>query len=292
MDFDSSYIDPLIDDWLEQLHETIAEQEGMVRAEDEFYMPFVGIPSPVINAIFKITCHLELGVDTKYLTIHLYDKFMCNYFWKVYKAESKEGATEASWSKICKTISNRSKLYLISCLQLASKVDSHSKSLSISQVICILRWIDTKREYTQNTIITSEFKVFQTVGFKMPFYTPLHCIEILLAATGLRHTLNMYETAIKLLDLAYLQHEELYSHIQCLAQGRISKSEIDKKNLMALKTNSLFLGGCVILCATLFLYWDNDIAKGIATKIADLVDTTYTDVWDVANILLILAIQK
>ncbi|KAF7400512.1 cyclin N-terminal domain-containing protein 1-like isoform X1 [Vespula maculifrons] len=292
MDFDSAYIDPLIDDWLEQLHEGIKEQENMVRADDEFYMPFVGIPASVISAIFKITHHLELGTDTKYLTIHLYDKFMCNYFWEVYKTESKSGATEASWSKICKTISNRSKLYLISCLQLASKVDLHSKSLSISQLICILRWIDRKKEYTKNTIITSEFKVFKTLGFKMPFCTPLQCIEVLLAATGLRHTSNIYETSINLLDLAYLQHEQLYSHVQCLAQGRISKSEVDKRNLMALKTNSLFLGGCIILCATFFLYFDNNIAKGIATKLADLVDTTYTDIWDVANILLVLAIQE
>ncbi|XP_046817456.1 uncharacterized protein LOC124423601 isoform X1 [Vespa crabro] len=292
MDFDSAYIDPLIDDWLEQLHEAVKEQEDMVRADDEFYMPFVGIPASVISAIFKITHHLELGTDTKYLTIHLYDKFMCNYFWEIYKTESKSGATEASWSKICKTISNRSKLYLISCLQLASKVDLHSKSLSISQLICILRWIDKKKEYTKNIIITSEFKVFKTLGFKMPFCTPLQCIEVLLAATGLRHTSNIYETSINLLDLAYLQHEQLYSHVQCLAQGRISKSEVDKRNLMALKTNSLFLGGCIILCATFFLYFDNNIAKGIATKLADLVDTTYTDIWDVANILLVLAIQE
>lgn len=60
---------------------------------------------------------------------------MCNYFWEVYKTESKGEANETSWSKICKTVSNRSKLYLISCLQLASKMDLHSKSLSISQVL-------------------------------------------------------------------------------------------------------------------------------------------------------------
>lgn len=80
--------------------------------------------------------------------------------------------------------------------------------------------------------------------------------------------------------------------MQCLAQGRISKTEVDKRNLMALKTNSLFLGGCIILCATFFLYFDNNIAKGIANKLADLVNTTYTDIWDVANILLVLAIQE
>lgn len=39
----------------------------------------------------------------------------------------------------------------------------------------------------------------------MPFYTPLNCVEILLAATGLKDTPNMQELTINLLDLVYLQ---------------------------------------------------------------------------------------
>lgn len=94
---------------------------------------FIAIPVPVVSAIFKITKHLDLGPDTRYIAIHLYDKFMCNYFWEVYKAEAAE-QTENSWSEVCKKISSQSKLYLMSCLQLASKMDSHSKSLGTSQV--------------------------------------------------------------------------------------------------------------------------------------------------------------
>lgn len=54
-------------------------------------------------------------------------------------------------------------------------------------------------------ISSSEIKVFKTVGFKMPLYTPLHYIEILLAATGLGETPNIVNVSIDLLDLAYLK---------------------------------------------------------------------------------------
>jgi len=54
-------------------------------------------------------------------------------------------------------------------------------------------------------ISSSEIKVFKTVGFTMPLYTPLHCIEILLAATGLGETPNTFNISINLLDLAYLK---------------------------------------------------------------------------------------
>lgn len=56
---------------------------------------------------------------------------MCNYFWKLYKTTNQ---TEDHWSEVCKQISGQAKLHLMSCLQLASKLDSHSKHLGISQV--------------------------------------------------------------------------------------------------------------------------------------------------------------
>lgn len=43
------------------------------------------------------------------------------------------------------------------------------------------------------------------VGFRMPFCTPLNCIEVLLAATGLINTPNMQDLTISLLDSVYLQ---------------------------------------------------------------------------------------
>ncbi|XP_033320151.1 uncharacterized protein LOC117217005 isoform X2 [Bombus bifarius] len=202
MDLDTSYIEPLLDDWLEELQSIIKAQESFIKAKDEFYMPFVAIPIPIINAIFKITEYLHLGPDTRYIAIHLYDKFMCSYFWEVYRNADQ---TESSWSQVCKKVASQSKLYLMSCLQLANKMDSHFNKLRISQVLGILRCIDKKSEYTPNVIFLSEYKVFKTVGFRMPFYTPLNCVEILLAATGLKDTPNMQELTINLLDLVYLQ---------------------------------------------------------------------------------------
>ena len=39
----------------------------------------------------------------------------------------------------------------------------------------------------------------------MPLCTPLNCIEILLAATGLKDTPRMQELTVDILDLVYLQ---------------------------------------------------------------------------------------
>ncbi|XP_012135890.2 cyclin N-terminal domain-containing protein 1 [Megachile rotundata] len=289
MDLDTAYIEPLLDDWLEDLQTIIKEQENFVKIKDEFYMPFIAIPIPIVSAVFKITEHLDMGPHTRYIAIHLYDKFICNYFWKVYKATNQTGNY---WSQICKKISNQSKLYLMSCLQLASKMDSHSKSLGISQVLNILQWIDTKSEYTHSTIFSSEYEVFKMVGFKMPFYTPLNCVEVLLAATGLKETPNMQNLTISLLDLVYLQWEKLYSHLQYLIYGHIAKTHQEKRNLMALESNMLFLAASVILCGTFFSCIDNETAKVIASKLSEYIDIKPNDIWNMANILLVMSIQE
>lgn len=61
-----------------------------------------------------------------------------------------------------------------------------------------------------------EVEVLKKAGFRMPLYTPVYCIEILLAALNFlkihfesgKTTENrekLYETSMLLLDLAYMQ---------------------------------------------------------------------------------------
>ncbi|XP_078043051.1 cyclin N-terminal domain-containing protein 1 isoform X2 [Augochlora pura] len=310
MDLDTAYIEPLLEDWLVDIQTAIKREENLVRADDEFYMPFVGnyeclfskqliimrwmfiqlitctaIPEPIVDTIFHITKYLDLGPDTKYITIHLYDKFMCKYFWEVYKAEIIDHAG-GSWTEVCNKISSQSKLYLMSCLQLASKMDSYSKNLTISQ------WIDKSTEYDHSIVFSSEYKVFQMIGYKIPLCTPINCIEVLLAATGLRNTFNMHKITTVLLDLVYLQKEKLYSHLQCSIQGHVAKTAPEKRDLMALESNFLFLGASIVLCATFFNFVEAETAKVISSKLSELVDIESDNIWDLANVLFVLAIQE
>ncbi|XP_031846376.1 cyclin N-terminal domain-containing protein 1 isoform X4 [Nomia melanderi] len=270
MDLDGAYIEPLLDEWLKDLQTVIKQEEDLVKANDEFYMPFVALPISVVSVIFKLSDYLNLDSHTRYIAIHLYDKFMCKYFWQVYKVDI-TNHTDSSWTQVCKKISGQSKLYLVCCLQLASKMDSHSKKLGISQV---------------------QLTILKMMDFKIPICTSLNCVEVLLAATGLRNTPNMENLSVTLLDLIYLQREKLYSHLQCLAQGHIAKTDQEKRSLMTLESNSLFLAAAVVLCGTFFTNINAQTAKVIASKLSNLVDIEADNIWDMANILLVLAIQE
>lgn len=53
-------------------------------------------------------------------------------------------------------------------------------------------------------VISSEYEVLKTVGFKMPLNTPLTCIEVLLAVTNRRNKKD-HEISLLLLDIAFSQ---------------------------------------------------------------------------------------
>ncbi|XP_012059517.1 PREDICTED: uncharacterized protein LOC105622714 [Atta cephalotes] len=296
MDLDTAYIEPLIHDWMEHLQQTMRkqEQEQIANATD-FAMPFIAIPASTMKAAFKIAEYLELEPNVKYMAIELYDRFMCKHFWELFKTEFVNDPSEASWFKICKKISNQTKLNLMSCFQLACKMDSHSSILGIPQILNILYLIDKESEYTRNMISSSEIKVFKTVGFTMPLYTPLHCIEILLAATGLGETPNTFNISIDLLDLAYLKHDRLYSqfHSYYMHKDTVNTEYVARK-LISLKSNILYLSAAIVYCTTFFLCLDTN-ALGeqiIVAKLAELSDTTDIDIFNMANMLLSIATQE
>lgn len=72
------------------------------------------------------------------------------------------------------------------------------------QVQTALQKIDSSREYSKRTIFQSEIYVYKAVEFEMPQCTPKDCVDVLLAATGLRNTPGILDASKRLVDLSYL----------------------------------------------------------------------------------------
>lgn len=77
-----------------------------------------------------------------------------------------------------------------------------------------------------------------------------------------------------------------------MIQGHIAKTDQEKKNVMTLESNVLFLGASIILCGTFFSCIDGETAKIIALKLSELVDIKKDDIWNMANILLVIVLQE
>ncbi|KMQ89737.1 cyclin n-terminal domain-containing protein 1-like isoform x2 protein [Lasius niger] len=289
MNLDTAYIEPFIYDWVEHLQETMKEREQEIISEKlDLIMPYGALTTHTMKAAMCIATHLEVEPNVKYMAIELFDKFMNKSFWEAYNGRNNQSN---EWFEVhSKRTCTHTKLYLVSCFQLACKMNSHPNSLGITQILQLLRVIDQNYECTRDTVSSMEIEIFKKVGFKMPLYTPVYCIEVLLAATGLGETPRTFDISMQLLDLAYMEHEKLYHHFQLYFVRKNSQMSEEEKELelRILKSNSLFLSAAIVLCATLyFISSDTSIIteKIIAANLAELADAAANEITVMANTL-------
>ncbi|XP_029178854.1 cyclin N-terminal domain-containing protein 1-like isoform X2 [Nylanderia fulva] len=302
MNLDTAYIGPLIDDWMDHLKEIMREREQeIINEKRDLILPCVALTTHIMKAAIYIadclTLEPHVKQHVKYMAVELFDKFMNKSFWEACNAnmENNDEWYEVYQKKTC----NYLKLYLVSCFQLASKMNSHANSLTITQVLELLQILDQNYECTQDMVSFMEKEIFKKVEFKMPLYTPVYCIEVLLTATGLGETPSTVEISMKLLDVAYLKYKTVYHHYQsyCLRQNILMSEEEKDLKLRILKSNTLFLSAAIVLCTTYFInsgISDSDIItkKIMADKLAELTDTNSTGITVMSNILFQIVMDK
>ncbi|XP_025156120.1 uncharacterized protein LOC105181768 isoform X3 [Harpegnathos saltator] len=169
----------------------------------------------------------------------------------------------------------------------AFKVYEHLKEHLKPQKILNLLNVDHEETYTYDAIIAAEYDVFRTVDFKMPLNTPITCVETLLAAANLESKIYR-KTAAVLLDISFLQWEELYSQFQEKTQKHVESINLKKSTFLRL--NILFLSAAVVTCTTFF--HNNDATKHVVEILAEKSLSRKTNIMIMANILFQMAIEN
>ncbi|KAL6431007.1 hypothetical protein ACFW04_007040 [Cataglyphis niger] len=213
MNADSAYIDPFLYDWVNHLQEIMKERKQEIINRKQF-MPCEAITEIVVKAATHIAECLEVDHHVKYMALELFDKFINELYWDCYNRRKND--SDEWFQDYRKRSSIHSPFYLLSCFQVACKVNSHPNILKISQVLELVQVFVKNYEYTRDMVTSMEVEVLKKAGFRMPLYTPVYCIEILLAALNFlkihfeseKTTENrekLYDTSMLLLDLAYMQ---------------------------------------------------------------------------------------
>ncbi|XP_051162731.1 cyclin N-terminal domain-containing protein 1-like [Leptopilina boulardi] len=290
MDFDSAYIDPFLDDWLLFLQEKSREKEKVILKKSQFFIPNIGVHDSDVRVIFNVIEKFKFDANVKYLAVHLFENYV-NF--KVKKiSDTRENNKNTKYLIDYESINkSEMKLRLLSCIQLASKIDSNEEYLKMSHIKYILKEIDPDKIYPNKMILDSEFHVFKSVEFKMPIYTTKNCVDVLLAASGLRNTHEIVKSASVFLDLSYICHEELYKNLKTITHDGFPTAFFDDKNNFLLESNALFLAASIVFSSVFFINMEKGNLKELLKKVAILVELKETDIWDMANSLLSLSYQ-
>ncbi|XP_014467271.1 PREDICTED: uncharacterized protein LOC106740596 [Dinoponera quadriceps] len=259
----------LIEDWLDDVQKSTKEcaQSGN---NINLTSQYKAIQISAVDTTFKLADQLGVTSNIKYIALLLFDEFMYKYM-EVFM----DGVIN-NWEERLDAFSSKIKLYLLTCFQLASKMDLSYIRIEISEILEYLQIMDKETVYTRDMIVSSESEVFKMVGFKMPHDTPLSCVEVLLAAT--HRSEKDYEVAQLLLDVAFLQREELYTLFQRKTSGRVKF-----KKPVFLKSNMFFLSAAVVACTTLF--HKKPESEFVVNILVEKSSSSKSDIMTMANIL-------
>ena len=132
---------------------------------------------------------LGVSADVRYAAADLFDKFMSlhvtSIFDHVRTAATAAGSgpdVETKWRNVQKRIESQATLRVMSCIQLASKLSSHYRALTMPRLR--LQLDELGHPYTINAVLQSEVRVLTTTGFDVNATSAFLCAEALLEAIG------------------------------------------------------------------------------------------------------------
>ncbi|KAL7305920.1 hypothetical protein TKK_0001397 [Trichogramma kaykai] len=288
--WDSSYIEPYLKDWLKYARESDEAEQQKIDNGDEFRIPYAGVQTEMISAIFSMASRFEIEPHAKYMAVHLLDRYLGLFFWELI-ADSE--ITESTLRRARSEMFSQIKLVLVSCLQIASKVALFSTGLGIPMVRDILQSVDPSHEYTRAIVFASEQRILKTLDFRIPYSLPIDAVQLFLAYSELPVTPELRETCLVLLDVAYLRHNEIFAELHLLARGKpYDRSHKDSRDFLKYEVNAGFIAAAVVVCSNFFFYLKKNVVMGCAAKLAALIDMSAVDVQIMANILFTNVIDK
>ncbi|KAL3084117.1 hypothetical protein niasHT_033221 [Heterodera trifolii] len=247
----------LVSDWLSVL---LSENRNRVaNLENNRFRMFIN--QKTVQYIFTICLRLRLPQDVKYIALNLFNNFMCAHIESLYAmvmlkpGKKTELQRERDWEKIFTTVSRQVALRTVSCIQIASKMRSHTFALNVPRVRSCLQSLGYA--YTDDAIRKSEIRILMAIGFCMSSAnTPITYVESLLNLTyranpHLKMNIDsLWEYSVLILDCVFLRMDDFYRRILLLVHGDRTEFATRERILQVEADYALLACGVICIACT------------------------------------------
>ncbi|XP_072260162.1 cyclin N-terminal domain-containing protein 1 isoform X2 [Pyxicephalus adspersus] len=172
----------------------------------------------VIELIFMLTEQWCQDSSTKYQAVELLDRFMIIYVKQLYRSSTENKnlmEIKEAWTSAKASLCEKFILYLLSCIQITSKMNFHYHIISSNAVIQFLR--SAGYPYKKTELLQSEMTVLKTLDFHINIQSPFTFVEMLLEVLGYNgcslQLKQVYDMCVKVLDLVYLLRNPIYDTV-------------------------------------------------------------------------------
>ncbi|KAJ1525421.1 hypothetical protein ONE63_010235 [Megalurothrips usitatus] len=237
-------------DFLSVLHQFNCER--LIERKVPGTLPFQVLTSKVVDFVFHICSRMNLPTEVKYVALEIFDRFCVHHFTDLWEHTCEVSCDEYQQMKVWKRITSRSQkqalLRAISSIQIASKFVLQSNCLTVKDVQEYLnKW---GHAYNLHSIHLSEIRVFSTIGCKVPLYSMFDFTRTFLE--GLQYWSDvdeLYPTCEKVLEVAFLQRDEIYLRFFWMGTSRWHHSRQERLQFAEIEVNNLFFGASIVVCS-------------------------------------------
>jgi len=248
------------------------------------------------QCIFFVCEKFDLPWQARFAALDILDRFLLKHVQDLYKhVQNSESMNKKSdWSEILTRISKQAFLRIVTCCQIASKLNSHYKVVTIKRVRrCLL---EAGYQYSYDSILQSEMRVLKTLGYQVVLATSVDFVELLLEILGRNceeesdNIKAYHEQAVKVLTLVHMHQEPIYARlyhsVARISHGRLPEPDSPEhvKKLSAIKADKMLLAVSVIAAAAHII--DQTHTSAMITNLHRISEVPPEDIDDFVRVVL------
>lgn len=238
----------LLQDWLITLAKRNINEIRNARYEQNYFKQ-----GPAAAFLFLVCDRLRLPYQVKFFAVELFNRFMHRHIEElreyIFACTLSPSNKRMYWSRIMMRVQSQLVLRVVTCCQIASKVNSHYKVVTVALARRFL--LTLGHNYAPKSILQSEIRVLKTLGFRVTFESPLDYVEMLLQV--LAHNtrsidlpVRTYQSvSIKILTVLYLHSNHFYANMLRMSSQPVEASEF-RQRMNEIKADKLLMGAAVV----------------------------------------------
>ncbi|KRX65286.1 DC-STAMP domain-containing protein 1 [Trichinella sp. T9] len=243
----------MLQDWLSELYSFNRRRMEAVAAEGLYSF----LTRQMVEFLFAVCDEMQLMHELRYTACTIFDIFisrLVNSLWLYIRerCESKEKLLE-DWQLITEKLEKGMILRIISCVQVASKLECEPEFVTVAKAKQFLKKFGLV--YSNEQILKSELRVAKTLKYFLQIPSPMYYTETLLKVLNLldqRFEIEQLRECIQdLLDLVWLMRDEIY---KCILSCSIA-------DLLYVENDFMYLAAGVIVTAVALVKNLNEARK-------------------------------
>jgi len=234
--------------------------------------------------MFLLCKHFKLGYEEQFVAVELFSRFMSKHVAELllHVKETKNTENAIEWSHVEQRIKHQITLRAVTCAQVASKVCSHYRIISLGSAKRFLASHGFR--YAANSIVQSEVRILKTLDYKVHPPMPLTYVEALLEVLGHNDPLltvkHLHGICLNILELYYIQRDAVYTKLKQIAGvtsgQKLRGNTIEKDNML---TGSAIIGAAAYVL-------DKSSSDQIIEHLSKITEIVNDDILDFSAVLI------